>query len=513
MSDSFLKINRLANWLLLALLAGLFIWQAGFKTLDPDLGWHLKFGSDIAASGHLPRDQTQLWSVQGDWVDHEWLSDWLNFQLYQHTGYVGLTALWAFIVLAVVFLLWRQLKPRSAGADLFVALWLMLGLASLYPHLGPRPQQLSWLFLAILLLLLRRLTRRARWRETIAVIVLLWFWSAMHGSFVIGLAILALWSGQELWLKHRSKKHLALPLTAGLGGLAATFLTPYGWSLYDFLLTYRHGAYLRYISEWKAIWVWPLNYWQLLAMATLTAITLSWLIFKPRPPLPLWLWLTDGLLLIMSVISARHWPLAFVAVSLTLVAIFKDLNWPLATERSSRAVTAIQLALPWLLTATVWWTAVNLVLFRDPWMRFCGDYPCQTTAWLKNQPRYSRLKLLNHYNYGGWLIWLWPDKSLFIDGRLPQYPLNGHSLLEDYFEFEDSAKLAGKLDSLQIDAVLWRDQAPDIHLNWLDKFLGFNETALRPKRDELKQFLDNSPNWRRVVSDQASVLYIRKNRL
>ncbi len=58
-------------WALFYLFVFSFLACNSFSYLDPDFGWHLRFGQIIWESRSLPHDQIFMWSLGGQqWVDH-----------------------------------------------------------------------------------------------------------------------------------------------------------------------------------------------------------------------------------------------------------------------------------------------------------------------------------------------------------------------------------------------------------------------------------------------------------
>ena len=62
------------------------------------------------------------------------------------------------------------------------------------------------------------------------------------------------------------------------------------------------------------------------------------------------------------------------------------------------------------------------------------------------QPAYHDLRIFNNYGWGGFLIKTWPEKELFIDGRVPIMEVNGQSFLEEYYDFFTQEKVESKLN-------------------------------------------------------------------
>lgn len=513
------KIIRPAIWGLFWLLLLALILRPGLSHLDPDLPWHLKFGQDALLTRQLPRDQIHLWTLpNATWVDHEWLTNVLMFWSFDRFGYAGLNLIFALVIIGVLGLIARRLKAEQPRADYLIMAFLFLGYLAILPHLGPRPQSLSLLFLALELLILNKVQSWHRWKTVLLLGALFWLWASLHAGFLIGLAVLALWAAEQIIIgwRRQNPKQFWLGLQTGCLSFAATLITPYGFKLYDFLNTYANNAYLAHINEWKAFYVFPLNYWQLLFIALMAAGAIALFSFKGNQKyLRPWQWLSLLIFLGLGLKSVRHFPLFFVVAGLILLPVFLSANaagaptfnlprWLKIFLKTSLIIILLSL------NFFAWW---SLPLPKDSFQNFCADYPCQAARQLQAHPRYSQLKLFNKYDYGGWLIWVWPDKQLFIDGRLPQYPLAGWSLLEEYLEFTKPDTLAAKLQAYRIEAVLWNNQTIRYHLNWLDKFLGFSDENVNSRRNYLKEFLDVSPDWSAVFTDEASTVYIRKDKL
>ena len=53
----------------------------GFSYLDPDFGWHLQVGKEIALSAQGPSQNIYNYTYTGTWVDHEWLSNYFIFKI------------------------------------------------------------------------------------------------------------------------------------------------------------------------------------------------------------------------------------------------------------------------------------------------------------------------------------------------------------------------------------------------------------------------------------------------
>ena len=139
--------------------------------------------------------------------------------------------------------------------------------------------------------------------------------------------------------------------------------------------------------------------------------------------------------------------------------------------------------------------------------KFCRQYPCEAVSFLKNGPQYFKERIFANYGWGGYIIWSWPGKKLFIDGRLPQYPYAGQTLLAEYFEFFKEGAAEKKLNEYNIRLVLM-NKFRLIKLNWFEKYiLGLNEENINKKQRFLEDYLKKSAGWKLIYEDGHSYAY------
>ena len=108
-------------------------------------------------------------------------------------------------------------------------------------------------------------------------------------------------------------------------------------------------------------------------------------------------------------------------------------------------------------------------------------------------------------------VWTWPEKNVFIDGRLPQYEFAGHTMLEEYFEFGEEGRAEQKFNQYNIKLVLLdREDERKKTYNWFEKYiLGVNEEEKNSKPNYLKEYLKESKEWWLAYQDDISLIYER----
>src|SRR5436190_474695 len=229
---------------------------------DPDLWWHLKTGEIIWTTHSIP--QTDVFSFttnQHAWTAHEWLSQVTIYGTWRLWGYQGLM-LWLCMLgsllligqYALCSLYSRNAKVALVGA-LVVWFFGTVGLAI-------RPQVLGYLLLTceLLVVYLGR-KRNARW--FLLLPPLFCVWANCHGSFFVGLAVLAVflfcswfnWRAGSLVAPPWGKRQRKMLIPAFALSLAAVFVNPVGLNLvlYPLNVMLRQPKGLAYVTEWQPL--------------------------------------------------------------------------------------------------------------------------------------------------------------------------------------------------------------------------------------------------------------------
>jgi hypothetical protein len=176
----------------------LFLMAEGATSLlkDSDTGWHIRTGQWILQHHAVPRQDLFSFSKPGEpWFAWEWGSDVLFALVHQYAGLAGV-ALLAGVVIALLYALLYRLMLRQ-GVNLVVALPLVM-LASYAGsiHWLARPHMFSWLFgLLFYWVLLEVPVEQPR---VFWLVPLTALWTNLHGSFVLGLVLIAVFAAGEV---------------------------------------------------------------------------------------------------------------------------------------------------------------------------------------------------------------------------------------------------------------------------------------------------------------------------
>lgn len=531
-------------WLigLLVIFSLLLLLRNSFNYLDPDFGWHYQVGQEIWQNRQLPWTEHHLFPIAGQsWVDHEWLANLLLFLVSSGGGYLLVSFLFAAMVVVAWWLLAkstiRYWLDGQANSLIFWAL-LIIGLKACLPNFGVRIQEITVLFLLVLNLWLAKIIRRRFWLtwEMIALPAFLCLWSCLHGGFLIGLAVITTWTVFRLaiYLLERYRHRLISPtnllpaktikqsiLVAGLS-LLATCLTPYGLRLYSFLADYQSNhAYLSLIQEWQpmteAIWSWRMLYSLFFGLA-LALLFFHWRSRQAEDRrLIKWLWQQDWWPLFLSLImfvaawrSLRHFPL-FVVVSLPWLAGFYYRSWHDRHFQPNQWMACLKWFVSLALVLSIVLIFIDTHWTGHPELAYCSKYPCAAMDYLRQSP-YRGWPTMVDYGWGGYFYWQWPDKQIFIDGRLPQYPWRDRTLIEHYSRFFIESEVKTALNDYDL-AVVVLAQPPLVKFNWLETWLLHRGQSIEDydtSQEIIRRAMLKLPNWRLIYSDTAATVYVRQ---
>jgi hypothetical protein len=510
----------------------------GFSYLDPDLGWHLQVGRETLISHQVPITNHYNYTFTGNWVDHEWLSNVLLFKAYEGLGYPVIVFLFALIIVGVLIGLNLFIKKRAPSiSGLVIAGLQLLGVVAALPHLGVRIQELSWLFLFLILLIIDRYEIKQRPASLLFLLPLMYFWACLHGSFLIGFFLIFAWIGVKIvelvakryfptWPIDQSRrlsfKKIAIFGFFGLLTILVTLLTPYRLELYSFLGGYANTAYLTKIQEWLSQFFYPFFYWQLFYLALAVLALLAYLYEAIRHKLKkinLWALFLVLVFTVLAFKSRRHFPLMFVATLPFVATVYGEIIRSLVvmrkdnpTSNKPRRVYPVWLGfyIFFCLVLAISWQVINIRLVTDPFKYFCRDYPCGAYEFLNTHPEYQDNNIFNYYGWGGYLIWRLPNKKLFIDGRLPQVEYAGRTFLEEYTDFYKSdGQTAERLAKYNIKLVLMPASEPVIKAKRWEQILFALPNRPLTGPNYLREYLLSSKAWRLVYYDKTAIIFIK----
>jgi len=225
---------------------------------DPDLWGNVRFGLDIIRDGAIPNTDAYSFTTDRTWVNHEWLSEVLIGHAFRVGGDVGLIVLKLAAVGVIVLLLWLTLRREriysAIVGDTAVAATIVL---TFDQTRYVRPQLFSLVAFTVLLTCLTR-ARQGRQRWLLVLPPLFAVWANLHGGWLVGGGIFALWTAATALVGNR--RHALWCTVIGAASLAATLVNPYGVQLLT-LLRDTVGLERADIVEWQPVYVLGWESW------------------------------------------------------------------------------------------------------------------------------------------------------------------------------------------------------------------------------------------------------------
>ncbi len=492
------KINR---WV--AALAAILGAAAWFQpsVAGSDLWWHLAAGREIWQGLQLPTVDHFSFTFAGrPWMHHEWVwgvGYWLAYEIDPQV------VAWANLgLLLATFSAGFEVARRHCGSALGAGGALWAAAATSHWFLDIRPHELTLLFVAFVLW-----TRQKRWAPWLWP-PLMALWCNLHGGFVFGFGAIGLFALVETARASVSARRVSIDARLWIGvtltGLA--FLcNPWGWRILEYPVAYLDSSSpFREILEWQppgfsldvrgfsGRFTWLLG-------ATVAAAVLE----LRRRQRDVYLVLLAGVSCAMALTSRRFIPLfALTALPLLaglLTAIRDQVLGRVPAPLAGRILAAAPLAA--LLIAGGLWRDVRLTPgLLERWTE-SQLYPRAALRYLRALDPGPRL--LNHYNWGGYVMLHAPEFKVFIDGRANT--LYDDKTYLDYLALSAARDgLAARLAQYPVDAALipygsgrLADALSSPRHGWRVVYSDLVATILLPP---------NSPRLRRALPSPDEVL-------
>src|SRR5438105_789421 len=154
-------------------------------------GWLTLVGGRFVAHAGLPNtDSLTSWTAGAKWVDQQWLAQLIFFRLYQ-LGNLRLVMLTHVALLATALGLAMVAARRRGGSARTVALMTTLALMTIIMSAQLRAQSFAYvLFVAVAWFLIEDARRPSL--RVFLTLPLLAIWANLHGSVVLGVALVGL---------------------------------------------------------------------------------------------------------------------------------------------------------------------------------------------------------------------------------------------------------------------------------------------------------------------------------
>jgi hypothetical protein len=259
-----------ADLIFVALLCLLVFTPLSLRLLgDAGIGWHIRTGQQILATHAIPHVDSFSSTMNGKpWFAWEWLYDVVVGELEAKLYLNGVVWFTAIVIAAVFAWIFRLLIVH--GTQICIALGLvLLALSASTIHFLARPHVLSWLFTLAWFWILDSSERdsAANDRRLWLLPPLMLLWVNLHGGWLVGFVLLAIFWLSAAWTWLRAKensledslrkiaaaKHTRQLTWVTLLCAVATLANPYGSRLHAHVYGYLSNRFLMdHIDEFQS---------------------------------------------------------------------------------------------------------------------------------------------------------------------------------------------------------------------------------------------------------------------
>ena len=448
-----------APWALFSIPVLVIIWRLILSSpADPDLFARVGMGRLVEKLGAVPlQDPFAFTEKLPMWIDHEWLSGVVFYQIGSYLGDFGLIflklalAAWTCVLVVRASQLYA---PRSPGQLVWLTICLLD--ASFLWGSTIRAQVFTYLFLAIMYLGYVEYQVKGRIRYLLLMPIISVAWINMHGGYALGMLTLGILTCISYLERRPWKMLFATTILCSV----ALFTTPYGFKVFSQYLLHALTMQRPTISEWAPLWSDKDSF--LISTALLGSILLGLISRKQTGPR-----FIGGLAVILFSAYCGYRHIRFSGFFSITAAVFgagyfgsaldtiKSAlgNRSLVMERSLSLAVSIMVTL---CGASV----ANALIKPSSWRLYYSSYPTQALQWLRASGISGPQRLLVDFNNGSFALWrLHPNFLISMDGRYEEvYPDDtvrdaSNALLPNTPEGRDALKIINPTH------ILWRTTA------------------------------------------------------
>jgi hypothetical protein len=437
-------------------------------------------GRYIAEHG-IPRHEALTVAAQRTWIDQQWLAHWAYYEAWSLGGYPLVAALSSLLVASAFALLCALLLHRGVPPQRAL-LWTLLAFVACFGNTVIRAQSFAYPLFVLLLWAILEDARRPRARFLL-VVPLLVLWSNLHGTALLGIALVVGYSLFRIAVAARQGNgRLASLYTAAASGAAlAVFANPYGFSILDYYKALiGNGVVSQYILEWAPPSLGSVFSLGFFGVAFLTVLAVAYAVGRGYRPAPVLLAIVSVLgLLATQGVRYQAW---FVITAAVLAAE------ALAAVRPAPAEFPLRIQRLGALGVLLFALATVVALGRTTDGQFERLLPRKAaSAAAAYATAHPKATILADDVTSSALLWLYPHtlRRVAFDARLEQYP---QPLLRKWFTYLNG-----------------------VPPGWPSLIGGYDVlVASRSAHPELVANLKRLTGWRLLLADSDGIALVRE---
>ncbi len=418
-----------------------------------DFWWHMATGRLIVESGQIPTVDSFSYTRAGEpFYNQSWLGQLVMYGLYQIGGLALVILAQAALLAGTYGLLLRLCLRRTGQLRLSVAFLLVATMPASFDNWIVRPQTYALpLFVAYLYVLdgwrsggrspsppaplphgERGRGVRVGRRRLLLLPILGVIWVNLHGSFVLGGALIGLTFVGEGLRRVVADRRAAPPpdrpplrqlfLAGALTG-AAWLINPGGLQVLGYVRNLLgSSAVTQLVTEWAPQTVRGVSGTIFFGFVIIGVVLLS---YAPRRPDPVGM-LVAGVFFWLALGAVRN-NIWFIAVATPLLVDQLASWFPRGEKPDFQGVPPVNAALigviGLLLLLALPWVKPTLGLPPEVGNLLSPDTPVAAVDFLKAETR-RPTRIFHEMSYGSYLIWADPRQKVWADPRIELYPLD-----------------------------------------------------------------------------------------
>ncbi len=486
-------------WGLIALV-GIFVFVNTHPIRPYDFWWHITVGREILTTGHIPAADIYSFTEAGQpYPSYQmfWLMEVFLFAVYKAGGpalVVFIQSLLITSAYAVLFWVCKLVSNSWRIAALGVLFAAALGLNDW----NVRPQGITFLLASLFLLAIYQYRRNQHWGWLVILPVGMLVWVNSHGTFIIGLVLVAIWWGHEIWStlplpmnrSHpRGLRRAIIPGIMFIITALACLANPRGIGIVDYLRTLTGNSVVQnMVTEWAApefgTLMGTLFFIGLAIAGVLLALT-----YKQVDFFQLATFIIFGYLGFTTLRGSVWFGLVIAPIVAQSIAYLagqlKKSGRDSVPKEGSRVLNTVFLSVVLVLAVfSLPWFKSKLPLPADKASLISTETPVQATeALLKDDPPGP---VFNSMSFGSYLIWAaYPQYQVFVDSRIELFP---EQVWLDYLSISNAE---GDWESML-------------------RGYGVNTLMLSPQdQPALVEAATRSSNWQLVYQDPVAAIFTR----
>jgi hypothetical protein len=498
------------------------------NALDGDFGWHLRFGQDIHTQATFPYLDTYTYTKFGQpWINHEWGGDWLFYQIYTNLGYFWINIITALVSTLAFLIIGKAFCKKITPSFLFFSLTCQMAVFHIF---SPRLAMFGQFFAALIILAFEKYDTHPRALYIIPVIIYLW--SILHGSWILGFIIVNLYLGaailpnlipekyhQYFTDKKRSKAFIYQLIIVQIIAAGLVIINPYGIKIWTEVLQYfGQNYYKSHISEWTPSYAYPV-FPKILILQTISLVLIIYGAYKKRVRL------THVLFFIAFFLAAFFYKRQGIFTALLSAPILEHTAILVRTELSRfslyKFIQRQQDKFYWMLAMLFIFLLVVYSLLihytTDPWndqkLSNNNAPPYEATTFLQQYIANKKVKIFNEFSWGGYLNWMLPNALVYLDGRGTATWMydKDTSMLEYYINLKERDDAVKIIEQEGADYIMLRQPTFIIsgRPGWTDKYLfgkNFKKYFVDHEK-KLEEQINNSPSWQKIYNDKRAIIW------